>query len=82
MAISYPKILTKGYQSALDLLDIEHGKLRLTTDTMRLFLDDNGERKEVTDFVKGLTEEEIRSILAPLPKFYYASDTRCKSSIS
>ena len=76
MAQTYNKILTKGYYSALGTTPTEDGKLRFTVDTGQLFLDNQNERIEITDFVKGQTEEEIRTTLAPLPKFYYASDTK------
>ena len=74
--IDFQRRLTRGIQSALDKTSIEDGKLRFTTDTGRLFLDNGLDRVEITDFVKGKTEEEIRDIIAPLPKFYFASDTK------
>ena len=74
-SIEVKKVLSKGKESSLDNLDIENGKLRFTTDTGRLFLDDDGKRIEITDFVKGLTKDEILSIEDPLPKFYFAIDT-------
>jgi hypothetical protein len=73
--INFQKRLTRGIQSALDKTSIEDGKLRFTTDTGRLFLDNGSDRIEITDFIKGKTEEEILDIIAPLPKFYYANDT-------
>ena len=69
------KYLTKGTQLALDKVPINEGKIRITTDTGRMFIDTSDKRVEITDFVKGMTEEEIRDILAPLPKFYHAYDT-------
>ena len=75
MSINYKKILTKGYQSALSNTPVEDGKIRVATDTGQLFIDDNGTRTEVTDFVKGHTEEEILATIAPLPKIYLSSDT-------
>ena len=75
MPTTYKKILTKGYQSSLDETPIEEGKIRWTVDTAQLFLDHDDTRMEITDFVKGLTEEKIRSTLAPLPKIYLSSDT-------
>jgi len=75
-ANTYDQILTKGPESALPST-VEDGKLRFTTDTGRLFVDGSGNtRTEVTDFVRGLTETEIKSQLAPLTsKVYIASDT-------
>ena len=74
--VVYENILTKGYYSALKNTPIEDDKIRATRDTNQLFIDFDGERREITDFIKGMTEEEIRSVLAPLPKFYFASDTK------
>ena len=71
---TYDKILTKGPESALP--NPEDGKIRFTTDTGRMFIDSNNTRVEITDFVKGMTEAEIKSQLAPLTnKIYIASDT-------
>lgn len=76
MATKYSNILTKGLESVLQNTPIQAGKLRFTIDTRKLFLDnDNGERLEFTDFIKDLTEEQILDTLAPLPKFYFSSDT-------
>ena len=75
MASTYTKILSKGIEANLPE-EIGVDKLRFTTDTGRLFLDDNGtSRIEITDFVKGKTKEQILGTLAPLPKFYLTSDT-------
>ena len=71
----YPKILSKGYYSSLAGTSIEQDKLRFTLDTGQIFLDTADERVEFTDFVKGLTEEQIQDTFAPLPKFYLSSDT-------
>jgi len=72
-AESYLRILTRGNESALPST-ITDGKLRFTTDTHKLFLDNGNERIEFTDFVKGLTTQQIKAIAAPLPKFYLSSD--------
>ena len=72
---TYNKILSKGIEADLPA-QINEGKLRFTTDTRRLFLDVDGQRVEYSDFIKGNTEDEIKGILAPLPKFYLASDTK------
>lgn len=75
-ATTYNKILSKGIEANLPV-NIGLNKLRFTTDTGRLFLDNEGtERVEITDFVKGKTKEEILGTLAPLPKFYLSSDTQ------
>ena len=70
---TYVKVLSKGLEA--NLPGIEDGKLRFTTDTGRLFLDSDDKRTEITDFVKGLTEEQILATQSPLPKFYLSSDT-------
>ena len=75
-ATTYNKILSKGIEANLPV-NIGLNKLRFTTDTGRLFLDNEGtDRIEITDFVKGKTKEEILGTLAPLPKFYLSSDTQ------
>lgn len=75
--VPFKKYLTKGLQSVLDKVPLVENKIRITTDTGRLFFDTDSERIEITDFVKGKTEEEILAILSPLPKIYLSSDT-CK----
>lgn len=71
------KNLTRGLESTLDKLPISDGKIRFTTDTGRLFLDcGTALRIEISDFVKGMTESQIKSNMIPLPKFYYAYDTQ------
>ena len=70
---TYNRILSKGIEAELPA--VSDGKLRFTTDTGRLFLDTGSSRVEISDFIKGKTAEEITGLLAPLPKFYLASDT-------
>lgn len=75
----YDKILTKGLKSSLNTTPIEDGKLRFTTDTGELFLDQvSGEtkiRSKISDIISDYTEEEIAEIIAPLPKVYLSRDT-------
>lgn len=75
----YIQVLTKGLESSLDTTEIEDGKLRFTTDTRNLYLDlvESGVKKriKISDIDNTLTEEEIFSILAPLPKIYISKDT-------
>lgn len=72
---TYNHILSKGIESDLPV-DVGENKLRFTTDTGRLFLDNEGlDRIEITDFVKGLTKDQILSTISPLPKVYISSDT-------
>jgi hypothetical protein len=73
--MAYNKNLSRGLQSAINETPIEDGKLRFTVDTARIYLDLKNERIEFTDFVKGLTGEEIRNLQNPLPKMYLSSDT-------
>lgn len=75
MSIEYPKILTKGFKSALEHTPIQNGKIRFATDTNQLFIDDDGVRKEITDFITDYTESAIKQLMAPLPKAYISSDT-------
>ena len=72
-ATTFNRILSKGIES--ELPKVVDGRLRFTTDTGRLFLDNGNERVEISDFVKGQTSTQITGTLAPLPKFYLASDT-------
>lgn len=68
-------ILTKGLQSELNTTPITDGLLRFTTDTGRLYLDVNSSRVLISETVDLYTEQEIKSLLAPLPKVYVSSDT-------
>lgn len=72
--MSYP-ILTRGSQSKIDSTPIEDGKLRFGIDSGRLFVDSKNARVEITDFVKGLSYQEIISLQSPLRKLYLSTDT-------
>lgn len=72
---NYNQILTKGLKSALLNTTVESDKLRLTTDTYELYFDNGNTRIKISDIIKDYTEEEIKSLLAPLPKLYLSSDT-------
>lgn len=72
---NYNNILTKGLQSSLESTQVEDGKLRYTTDTGNLYLDNGSVRVKISDIIMGMTEEEIADIIAPLPKLYLAADT-------
>lgn len=73
--MAYEQHLTRGLQEAIESTPIEDGKLRFSVDQARLFLDLKDERIEFTDFVKGLTRDEILLLENPLPKIYLAADT-------
>ena len=73
--MSYEQHLSRGLQDTIDKTPIQDGKLRVSVDQARMFLDLANERIEFTDFVKGLTADEIRALLNPLPKMYLSSDT-------
>lgn len=73
-ATTYNSILSKGLESELPVAN-EDGKLRFTTDTGRIFLDNGNTRIEFTDFVKGNSEQQILQIQNPLPKLYLSNDT-------
>ena len=76
---TYAKIFTRGTQASLDstttVVPIVDGTIRLTTDSQRLFIDQSASRIEITDFVKGLTAQQILGTNSPLDKIYLASDT-------
>lgn len=76
MSETYNNILTKGLSSALDSTPVKNDTIRITTDTGEMYVDFEGKREKISDIIRGMTESEIRNLLAPLPKFYYASDTR------
>ena len=72
---TYEKMFTKGPESALPAT-FDEGKIRFTVDTGRLFVDGQNGRTEISDFIKGMTEAEIKAQLAPLAnKIYISSDT-------
>ena len=73
--MSYEQHLSRGTQSTIDATPIEDGKIRFSVDEARLFLDLGSERIEYTDFVKGLTQDEIFALESPLPQMYLSSDT-------
>ena len=73
--VEHKKYLTRGPESKLNELPVLDGKLRFTTDTGRLFMDLDGIRLEISDFIKTYTEEEIKNIITPLPKIYLSRDT-------
>lgn len=73
--MAYDKKLTRGLQSTIDATYIEDGKIRFAVDTGRLFLDVKHERVEITDFIRGLTRDEIMNLENPLPKMYLSSDS-------
>lgn len=75
MSNNFLNILTKGLFSSLKTVPVEDGKVRFTTDTNQLFVDADGERHEVSDVIRGYTESEIKSLLAPLQKLYLSTDT-------
>ena len=72
---NYNQILTKGLKSALLNTTVGSDKLRLTTDTYELYFDNGNSRIKISDIIGDYTEEEIKSLLAPLPKLYLSSDT-------
>ena len=68
-------IMSRGYQSSIDNTPIENWKLRFAIDSAILFMDLENSRIEFTDFVRGLTYNEIVSLSKPLGKIYLSSDT-------
>lgn len=75
MSNNYTQIFTKGLKSALLNTAIVADKLRLTIDTHELYFDNGESRVKISDIIIDYTEEEIKSLLAPLPKLYLSSDT-------
>lgn len=75
MPNTYNQILTRGTKANLPTTPIVDGKIRLTTDTEQLFIDFGVTRLEITDIVRGKTEDQIRSTENPLDKVYLSSDT-------
>ena len=75
MPNTYNQILTRGTKANLSTTPIVDGKIRLTTDTEQLFIDFGVTRLEITDIVRGKTEDQIRSTENPLDKVYLSSDT-------
>ena len=73
--MAYDQNLSRGLQSSIDNTPLEDGKLRFAVDTARIYLDLKNERIEFTDFIRGLTVQEIKSLEHPLPKMYLSSDT-------
>ena len=73
--MSYEQHLSRGLQQDINNTPITDGMLRFSVDQARIFLDLNSERVEFTDFVKGLTQDEIMALQTPLPKMYLSSDT-------
>ena len=72
--MNYP-IMSRGSQASIDNSPVQDGKLRFGIDSGRLFVDTQNARIEITDFVKGLTYDEMLALKNPLPKVYLASDT-------
>lgn len=68
-------ILTKGLQSSLNVTEVVDGLLRFATDTGRMYLDVGNTRVPISEVVELYTEDQIKDLLAPLPKIYVSSDT-------
>ena len=76
MSITFNSLLTKGNSADLAVLPVDNGKIRYTTDTNQVYIDDNNVRTEVTDVVKGYTDAEIKALANPLTnKLYLSTDT-------
>ena len=59
---TYSGLFTKGTQSVIDSTSIEDGKIRLSTDSHRLFFDFTGVgRIEVTDIIRQYTQAQLES---------------------
>lgn len=67
--------IKRGLQESIDNQPITDGKIYLSTDQCRLFMDIANERLEFSDFIRGLTYNEIINLESPLPKIYLSTDT-------
>ena len=72
--MSYP-IMTRGSQEKINNTPIEDGKIRLSIDQARLFVDYGSNRLEISDFVRGLNLQDMYNLDNPLPKIYIDKDT-------
>lgn len=62
--------------SKLSSLTKKDGQIIISKDSQSLYIDIDGERVEITDWVDINTEEELLATLSPLTnKFYYTKDT-------
>lgn len=62
--------------SKLSTLSQNEGQVVVTRDSKSLYIDLNGERIKVTDWIDINTEEELLAILTPLSnKYYFTKDT-------
>lgn len=68
--------LKRGLQNSIDNHSLEDGKIYFSIDQGRIFTDTSNERIEFSDFIKGLTYNEIMNLETPLPKMYLSTDTR------
>ena len=67
--------MTRGSQEKINNTPIEDGKIRLSIDQARLFVDYNSNRLEISDFVRGLNLQDMYNLNNPLPKIYIDKDT-------
>ena len=76
---SYQNMFYKGLEEAVLDSDIQNGKIKVATDTARIFVDFNGlGRIEFTDFVRSFSSSEIEggTVESPITsKIYIANDT-------
>lgn len=76
---SYQNMFYKGLEEAVLDSDIQNGKIKVATDTARIFVDFNGlGRIEFTDFVRSFSSSEIEGGTVENPitsKIYIANDT-------
>lgn len=68
-------VIKRGLQETIDSQSVTDGKIYLAVDTCRMFVDTQNERIEITDFVQGLTYDEITALEHPLQKLYLSIDT-------
>lgn len=77
---TYEGIFTRGPQAAVNATAVDDGKIRVATDSKRLFFDFGSSRIEISDLVWDYTHNQLTTntgITNPqVSKLYLASDTR------
>ena len=64
----------RGVEVNVETTDVVDGNMLVTTDSGKLFIDIDGIRIQITDFVVS-SKDIILGLANPLPKFYFAEDS-------
>lgn len=62
--------------SKLAQLPKEDGQVIFVTDTRKIYLDAKGERKEYSQIIELINEEQRKGLLAPLTGYYFVDETK------